>query len=69
MADQVGVTAAIDDPAALLLHEAESAPDPALIAVGSRGLRLLERLRLGSVSTKVLHAAHCPVLVVPHHRD
>lgn len=36
-----------------------------LIAGGSRGLGLLERLRLGSVSTKVLRAATGPVLVSP----
>ena len=62
-ADQAQVLAASDDPAALLLRAAESDPAPALIAIGSRGLRLLERLRLGSVSTKVLHAASCPVLI------
>lgn len=62
-ADGAHVLAASEDPAALLLNAAESDPAPALIAIGSRGLRLLERLRLGSVSTKVLHAASCPVLI------
>jgi nucleotide-binding universal stress UspA family protein len=33
--------------------------------VGSRGLGLARRLRLGSVSTKVLRAAGGPVLVYP----
>jgi nucleotide-binding universal stress UspA family protein len=62
-AEGAHVVAALDDPAALLLRLAEAVATPALIAVGSRGLRLFERLRLGSVSTKVMHAAACPVLV------
>lgn len=56
----------IDDPAALLLATAEQGPQPALIAVGTRGLGTLQRLRLGSVSSKVLRAARGPVLVYPH---
>lgn len=36
-----------------------------LIAVGSRGLGPIKRLRMGSVSTKVLRAAEGPVLVYP----
>ena len=39
--------------------------DGALIAVGSRSLRLTRRLRLGSVSTKVLRVAEDSVLVYP----
>jgi len=36
--------------------------------VGSRGLDVTQRIRLGSVSTKVLHAAKGPVLVYPRSR-
>ncbi len=60
---------AIDDPAALLVATAEAREVPTLIAVGSRGLGAFQRFRLGSTSTKVLHAAHCPVLIVPGESD
>jgi nucleotide-binding universal stress UspA family protein len=53
---------AAGDPALALLDEGGPG---ALIAVGSRGLGLARRLRLGSVSTKVLRAAAGPVLVCP----
>jgi nucleotide-binding universal stress UspA family protein len=56
---------AVGDPAASLIEAAEeAAPQRALIAVGSRGLDAVQRLRLGSVSTKVLRAFRGPVLVV-----
>ncbi len=35
-----------------------------LIAVGSRGLGTLKGLFMGSVSSKVAHMAHCPVLII-----
>lgn len=56
------------EPAASLLEaaEEEGAPETTLIAVGSRGLEPMQRMRLGSVSTKVLRAARGPVLVYPH---
>ena len=56
---------ALEDPAALLVEAAEADAVPTLIVVGSRGLGAFQRFRLGSTSTKVLHAARCPVLVVP----
>jgi nucleotide-binding universal stress UspA family protein len=37
-----------------------------LVAVGSHGLTVVERLRMGSVSTKVIRAALDAVLVHPH---
>ena len=58
---------AAGDAAVAILGEAREADEAAtLIAVGSRGLGLVRRLRLGSVSTKVLRAAEGPVLVYPH---
>jgi nucleotide-binding universal stress UspA family protein len=59
--------AVADDPAGALLSAVEEdAVKRTLIAVGSRGLGAVRRIRLGSVSTKVLHAAKGPVLVYPH---
>jgi nucleotide-binding universal stress UspA family protein len=49
------------DPAALLV---EAAADADLAVVGSRRLTRLQRLVLGSVSSKVVHNAACDVLVV-----
>lgn len=57
---------ASDDPAVAILEVAREAGEPALIAVGSRGLEAMQRVRLGSVSTKVVRAAMGPVLVCPH---
>ena len=50
---------------ALLAVAEEGTPERMLVAVGSRGLEVTQRIRLGSVSTKVLHAAKGPVLVYP----
>lgn len=60
------VEIAAGDPASSLLRAAEEdVAEQTLIAVGSRGLGVVRRVRLGSVSTKVLHAAKGPVLVYP----
>jgi nucleotide-binding universal stress UspA family protein len=73
LASEMGTTpeivVAAGDPAAILLESTEAQTLPTLLAVGCRGLGRLDRLRLGSVSTKVLHAAHGPVFVVPHRAD
>jgi nucleotide-binding universal stress UspA family protein len=62
---RVGMAAG--DAAVALLEKAREGDEArTLVAVGSRGLGLARRLRLGSVSTKVLKAAEGPVLVYPH---
>ena len=56
----------VGDAAASLLDAAEeNAPERTLVVVGSRALGAIGRMRLGSVSTKVVHAAKGPVLVHP----
>jgi len=56
----------VGDAAASLMEAAEAdAPERTLLAVGSRDLGAIGRMRLGSVSTKVVHAAKGPVLVHP----
>jgi nucleotide-binding universal stress UspA family protein len=53
------------DPAEVLVDAAQE-EGPTVVAVGSRGLGTLERVRLGSVSTKVIRAGLEAVLVYPH---
>jgi nucleotide-binding universal stress UspA family protein len=53
------------DPTEVLVDAAQE-EGPTLVAVGSRGLGTLERVRLGSVSTKVIRAGLEAVLVYPH---
>ena len=56
------------NPAASLIEAAEEgAPERTLIAAGSRGLEAVQRLRVGSISTKVLRPSKAPLLIV--HRD
>ena len=50
------------DPATELLREASDAD---MLVVGSRGAGGFTRLMMGSVSTKVVHHATCPVVVIP----
>jgi nucleotide-binding universal stress UspA family protein len=60
----------VGDAAACLLEAAgENAPMRTLLALGNRGLGAVGRMRLGSVSTKVLHATEGPVLVCPPPRE
>lgn len=40
-----------------------------LIVIGSRGLRGLKRMVMGSVSESVVRHAHCPVMVVRHESE
>jgi len=63
VADIVHKEIAVGDPADMILDEAKVRCAD-LIVVGSRGLNAAQRFLLGSVSTKVVSHAHCPVLVV-----
>lgn len=49
------------------MHVSEQLDAP-LIVVGSRGLRGLRSILLGSVSHHVVHHAHRPVFVIPSPR-
>ncbi len=57
----VETTEAQGDPGDVVVEAAKGAD---LVIVGSRGLNPLQRLLLGSVSSKVVHRAECDVLVV-----
>lgn len=50
------------DPATAILDVARE-EDVDLIVMGTRGVSAVERWLIGSVSSKVLHHAHCSVLV------
>ena len=62
------VRVAVGDPAALILEAIREREGSTLAVVGSRGLGRVQRMRLGSVSTKVLRVADGPVLVYPSRR-
>lgn len=51
-------------PAGAIVEACEEAGADLLVA-GSRGYGPVRRVLLGSVSTQLVHQAHCPVLVVP----
>jgi len=53
-----------DSPAKAIVEEAEATGECGMIILGARGLGGFESLALGSVSSQVLHAARCPVLII-----
>lgn len=53
------------DPGEAIVHVAEK-DSCDLIITGSRGMGVIRRTILGSVSDYVLHHAHCPVLICRH---
>lgn len=53
----------VGDPAAEIVNVAKETKSD-LIVIGSRGLGRVQGMLLGSVSDRVVHMAHCPVLVV-----
>jgi nucleotide-binding universal stress UspA family protein len=61
----VTATTASGDPADALLARGNDRTGTSLIVVGARGLGAVRRFLLGSVSTKLLHSGHSPLLVVP----
>ncbi|HVC05630.1 MAG TPA: universal stress protein [Candidatus Acidoferrales bacterium] len=65
----VSAATAFGTPADALLARGEDQTGPNLLVVGTRGLGGMRRLFLGSVSTRILHSGHKPVLVVPADGD
>lgn len=51
-------------PAHIIASQSE-ASQADLIVVGARGRSVMTQLILGSVPLRLLHIAHCPVLIVP----
>lgn len=64
LAGEVQARVEIGHPAAMLLAAA-AGPHPGMLAVGRSGIGGVRRMLMGSVSTKVLHAAPGAVLVAP----
>jgi nucleotide-binding universal stress UspA family protein len=47
-----------------MITEIVNSKDYDLVILGTRGMSVFKELVLGSVSTKVMHHAKCPVMVV-----
>ena len=54
----------MEGPAGAMIPEVAKTEKCDLIILGSRGLSNLQGLIIGSVTHRVLHTAHCPVLVI-----
>ncbi|MDJ0623394.1 MAG: universal stress protein [Desulfocapsaceae bacterium] len=54
----------LETPAGAAIAETAESEKCELIVMGSRGLSSLQGLIVGSTTNRVLHLAHCPVLVV-----
>jgi nucleotide-binding universal stress UspA family protein len=59
---EVTVTVAMGEPTEELVAASRDAD---MLVVGSRGSGGFAKLRLGSVSSQVVHHASCPVVVIP----
>lgn len=59
----------VGDPANTLIATGNELSGTTLVVVGSRDLGAVRRRLLGSVSTRLLHAGHAAVLVVPEHAN
>lgn len=62
-------TMAVGNPAGALIAHGRRQPHPTLTVIGTRGLGSLKRLVLGSVSNKILHSGHGPLLIIPESAD
>ena len=62
---EISVIVVTGDPAEELI---KASSDADMLVVGSRGNGGFARLLLGSVSSKVMHHAACPVTVIPERR-
>jgi nucleotide-binding universal stress UspA family protein len=78
-AEKLGVDAVSGDPDIVISTEVRHGPvtatlvdlskDAAMLAVGSRGLRTVTAVLLGSVSSALVRHAHCPVAVIHGDRE
>lgn len=59
------VRAAVGEAADVILEVGAENAEQSLVAIGTRGLGMVESVMLGSVSRKVLRAANGPVLIAP----
>lgn len=63
-ADTPFVLRLMEEPAGAMIPEVAKTEGCDLIVMGSRGLSNLQGLIIGSVTNRVLHLAHCAVMVV-----